>query len=161
MVRFAVIMFLAFVAMEFVSYLAHRYVYHTFLWILHKSHHAPRKGLFEWNDLFPTFFASIAILLMWYAVGDPSRNDILALTLGVTMYGLVYFVIHDLYAHRRMKSLSFRIPYLQQVKKAHMVHHQTGGEPYGLLLFTTPRRVREAAPDVPLDATAPEQLPRK
>jgi beta-carotene 3-hydroxylase len=155
MIRFAVIVIGAFVAMEFVSYLAHRFVYHKFLWILHKSHHTPRMGLFEWNDLFPVFFASISIVLMWYAVGDPSRSDVLALTLGVTMYGIVYLIIHDLYVHRRMKSLTFRVPYLQQVKKAHMVHHQTGGEPYGLLLFTTARHLRDAAPDLPQDATAP------
>jgi beta-carotene 3-hydroxylase len=152
MIRFLLILVAAFVVMEFVSYVAHRWIYHKLLWALHKSHHRPRKGLFEWNDVFPLTFASIAIVLMWYAVGDPGRSDILALTLGVTMYGIVYLVIHDLYVHRRMKSLAFRVPYLQQVKKAHMVHHQTGGEPYGLLLFTTPRRLRDAAPDVPLDA---------
>ena len=66
MIRFVVIMLSAFVAMEFVSYLAHRYVYHKLLWVLHKSHHVPRKGLFEWNDVFPTFFASIAIVLWHY-----------------------------------------------------------------------------------------------
>lgn len=151
--RFVLIMLAAFVMMEFISYLAHRFVYHGFLWVIHKSHHSPRKGLFEMNDLFPLFFSSISILLMWYAVGDPGRSDILALTLGVTMYGIIYLVIHDLYVHRRMKSLTFRIPYLREVKKAHMVHHMTGGEPYGLLLFTTPRKLREAAPDEPMDAT--------
>jgi beta-carotene 3-hydroxylase len=151
--RFIVIMFAAFVAMEGVSYVAHRFVYHGFLWILHRSHHTPRKGLFEWNDLFPLFFSLVSIGVMWFAVGDPGRSDILALILGVTMYGLIYSTIHDLYVHRRMNLPAPRIPYLQQVKKAHMVHHMTGGEPYGLLVFFTPRAVRDAAPDEPMDAT--------
>ncbi len=153
MIRFVFIMLAAFVAMEFFSYLVHRFVYHTLLWVLHKSHHTPRKGVFEWNDVFPMVFASISIYVMWYAVGDSTRGDLLALILGVTMYGMIYLVIHDLYVHRRMKSLTFRIHYLQQVKKAHMVHHLTGGEPYGLLLFWVPRHIRDAAPDEPQDAS--------
>jgi hypothetical protein len=40
-----------------------------------------------------------------------------------------------------MKSLAFRSQYLQRVKKAHMIHHQSGGEPFGLLLFSFPRNV--------------------
>jgi hypothetical protein len=30
---------------------------HGFLWVLHKSHHEPRKGAFELNDLFGFIFA--------------------------------------------------------------------------------------------------------
>jgi beta-carotene 3-hydroxylase len=151
--RFILITLTAFVLMEGVSYVAHRYVYHGLLWILHKSHHAPRKGVFELNDLFPLFFSLVAIGLMWYSFGYPERSDILAVTVGVTMYGIIYSTIHDLYVHRRMDLPSLRIPYLQQVKKAHMVHHMTGGEPYGLLVFFTPKHVRDAAPDEPMDAT--------
>lgn len=152
--RFILITLAAFVVMEGVSYVAHRYVYHGLLWVLHKSHHTPRKGFFELNDFFPLFFSLVAIGLMWYSFGYPERADILAATIGVTMYGIVYSTIHDLYVHRRMNLPSPRIPYLQQVKKAHMVHHMTGGEPYGLLVFFTPKHVRDAAPDEPMDATA-------
>lgn len=153
MIRFLVIVLVAFAAMELFSYLVHRYLYHTVFWFLHKSHHTPRTGRFEWNDVFPLTFSLISIGVIWYAVGDPNRSDLLAVMIGVSLYGLIYLVIHDLYAHRRMKSLAFRVPYLQQVKKAHMVHHQTGGEPYGLLIFTVPKQVRDAAPDEPADAT--------
>ena len=44
--RFVLIMLATFAVMEGVSYVAHRFVYHGFLWILHKSHHTPRKGFF-------------------------------------------------------------------------------------------------------------------
>ena len=138
MLRFIMIVVLAFVAMEGVSYAVHRYVYHGFLWFIHRSHHAPRKGRFEWNDLFPLHFASISIVLMMIGLSNPEARDILALSIGITLYGMVYLVIHDLYVHRRMQSLTFKNPFMLKIKKAHMVHHSHGGEPYGLLLFSLP-----------------------
>ena len=144
MIRFAVIVVLTFVAMEFVSYLAHRFVYHGPGWFLHRSHHTPREGMFEWNDVFPLIFASIAIFLMMTALAEPDGADLLALSIGITAYGLIYLVIHDLYVHRRMKSLKFRHPLMLKIKKAHMVHHTYGGEPYGLLFFVHPRHLRDA-----------------
>ena len=136
MIQYVAIALVAFVMMELVSYLVHRFVYHKILWVIHKSHHTPRTGLFELNDLFPVVFASLTILLIGYAVSLPNGMDLLALGVGITMYGAVYLMIHDLYVHRRMKSLSFRIPLLLKIKKAHMVHHTYGEEPYGLLLFS-------------------------
>jgi beta-carotene 3-hydroxylase len=147
MLRFTVFFVAAFITMEFVSYLAHRFVYHKLLWVFHESHHTPRKGAFEWNDVFPLFFASISIVVIWYAVGDPSRSDILALALGVTLYGMVYFFLHDIYVHRRIPGVVFRNPYMRRLKKAHMVHHAFGGEPYRLLLFHA-KDVRDPGSDV-------------
>jgi beta-carotene 3-hydroxylase len=138
MIRFALIVLIAFILMEFVSYLAHRYVYHKLLWVFHRSHHSPRTGPFELNDVFPLFFASISIILMFSALSDPAGSDLLALSIGITLYGLTYFFVHDLYVHRRVKRLRLRIPFLLQIKKAHAIHHR-----YGLLLFTNPRRVAE------------------
>jgi len=145
MIQYVAIALVAFVMMEFVSYLVHRFVYHKILWIVHKSHHTPRTGLFELNDLFPVAFASLTILLIGYAVSLPDGMDLLALGVGITMYGAVYLTIHDLYVHRRMKSLSFKIPILLKIKKAHMVHHTYGGEPYGLLLFSLRQMPAEQA----------------
>ncbi len=139
--RFVGIALAAFIAMEFVSYLVHRYVYHGFMWFLHKSHHTPRKGRFEWNDLFPLFFATVTMILMVVGLSDPSGMDLVALSIGITIYGGVYLVIHDLYVHGRMKSLTLKNRYLLRVKKAHMMHHASGEEPYGLLLFSFPEKV--------------------
>lgn len=131
----------SFVLMEFFAYLVHRFVYHGALWFIHKSHHAPRSGAFEWNDLFPLAFSAASIALMVYALSGTVGPDVLAATIGIISYGTTYFVIHDLYAHRRMKSLTFGLPYLRRLKKAHMVHHSLGGEPYGLLVFKLPKGV--------------------
>lgn len=135
MVRFIVILLVSCVAMEFVSYLAHRFVYHGFGWKLHRSHHEPRKGMFELNDIFPLIFSSIAISVMLFGLSDPSRSDIVAMSIGISAYGLIYFFIHDLYVHRRARGLRLRIPFLMKLKRAHAIHHAFGGEPYGLLFF--------------------------
>jgi beta-carotene 3-hydroxylase len=128
--------------MEFVAYLAHRYVYHKLLWVFHKSHHSPRTGPFEANDVFPVFFATVAVTIMLTALTDPVSADLLAVSIGVSLYGMIYLFIHDLYVHRRMKGLKLRIPFLIEVKKAHALHHRYGGEPYGLLFYTKRDRVR-------------------
>lgn len=142
MIRFAIILIVSFGVMEFVSYLAHRFVYHKFLWVLHKSHHSPRNGPFELNDLFPVFFAAASMFLMAKGLADPEAADLLAMSIGITAYGGVYFFIHDLYVHRRIKRLSLRLPFLLTIKKAHAIHHRNGGEPYGLLLFANPDQAR-------------------
>jgi beta-carotene 3-hydroxylase len=141
MIRFCAIVLVSFAAMELFSYLVHRFVYHGVFWFVHRSHHTPRTGLFEWNDVFPLLFSAVTIVMMMVALASPDGGDLLALSVGITAYGMVYLVIHDLYVHRRMKSLQFRSPYLLRVKKAHMVHHATGGEPFGLLFFALPPKL--------------------
>jgi beta-carotene 3-hydroxylase len=132
----------SFALMELVSYLAHRYIYHGIGWKLHKSHHEPRKGMFEWNDIFPMTFAAITMILLLYALAEPGRSELAAAGFGVMAYGLVYFFVHDLYIHRRARWLKLRIPFLQRLKQAHAIHHRYGGEPYGLLIVISPERLR-------------------
>jgi len=139
--RFAAIVVVSFVGMEFFSYLVHRFVYHKLMWILHKSHHTRRDGMFELNDLFPLTFATVTIVLMVKGIAEGSGSDLLAASIGIALYGMVYFTIHDLYVHRRAKVVSLKIPWLIKVKKAHALHHRYGGEPYGLLMFFNAERV--------------------
>ena len=141
MIAFAFIFLLTFLAMELFSYLIHRFVYHGIAWFVHKSHHAPRKGTYEWDDIFPLLFASVTAPLVIYAV-DSSRSPALtAVALGITAYGLIYFIVHDLYVHRRVKRFRLRIPFLRKLKQAHALHHRYGGEPYGLLFFADPAKM--------------------
>lgn len=143
MMRFALIVFVTFAAMELFSYIVHRFVYHGLLWVLHRSHHAPRYGAFELNDVFPAVFAATTIVLMITGLQAHDGGDLLAVSIGVTAYGMVYFFIHDLYVHRRVKAFRLRIPFLIRVKKAHALHHRYGGEPYGLLMFFNLQRVEK------------------
>lgn len=141
MIRFFFVVAVTVVGMEFFSYLIHRFIYHKILWVIHKSHHSKRHGPFELNDVFPVLFAGLSIVLMVIGLGRPGQPDVLAVSLGIIVYGTVYFVVHDVYVHRRVKGIRLRIPWLLPLKKAHAVHHRTGGEPYGLLFFVHPRQL--------------------
>jgi len=46
------IVFLTFIGMEGVAWLAHRYLMHGFLWFLHEDHHVKTPGALEKNDTF-------------------------------------------------------------------------------------------------------------
>jgi beta-carotene 3-hydroxylase len=139
MMRLIVIASAAFVAMEFFSYVVHRFVYHGLAWFIHKSHHTPRTGVFEWNDIFPAIFATATIAFTMYSLGESGAPEFTAAAVGITAYGIVYFIVHDLYVHRRMKRFPVKIAFLANVKRAHAVHHRFGGEPYGLLFFSDPK----------------------
>src|SRR5271167_4985830 len=92
----------AFLFMEGVAWFTHRYVMHGALWVWHRSHHEPRPGMFELNDLFAVVFATPAIVAIYFGVhGTPW---LLPIGLGITAYGFVYFVFHDGMVHQRFKA---------------------------------------------------------
>lgn len=113
-----------FAGMELAAWLMHRYLMHGPLWVLHASHHRPRTGWFEANDLFGVFFAVPSIILIYYGThGSPA---LLAVGLGMTAYGAAYFGFHDVVVHRRM-SHRYRPQsrYMQRIIRAHLIHHKT------------------------------------
>ncbi len=110
--------------MEAVAWVAHRYLMHGPLWFLHESHHRPRGGRFEWNDLFGVFFAVPSIILIY--LGTHGRPPLLWIGLGMAAYGLVYFGFHDVIVHRRLPlRLRPRGRYLRRIIQAHLIHHRT------------------------------------
>ena len=116
----------ALLAMEVVAYVAHKYLMHGPLWFLHRSHHVPHTGKFEWNDLFGLFFALPSIWLIHAGVRDGSW--MLPVGLGMTAYGAVYFLFHDVVVHRRLKIRRLpQWPYLRRILLAHLAHHRTHG----------------------------------
>ncbi|XP_028112188.1 beta-carotene hydroxylase 2, chloroplastic-like isoform X2 [Camellia sinensis] len=54
------------VGMEFWARWAHRALWHASLWHMHESHHKPREGPFELNDVFAIINAVPAIALLSY-----------------------------------------------------------------------------------------------
>ena len=50
--------------MELFAWAAHRWVMHGWGWGWHRSHHEPRGGWFEKNDLYAVVFAGVAIGLI-------------------------------------------------------------------------------------------------
>lgn len=127
----------AFAGMEGFAYLTHRHLMHGPLWFLHRSHHRPRRGFFEWNDLFGIVFSLPAIACIFLGA-NRGLPRLLPVGLGMTAYGLAYFLFHDVLVHRRVR-VRFRpgSKYLQRITREHLVHHKTtereGATSFGFL----------------------------
>jgi beta-carotene 3-hydroxylase len=137
--RFLLIFLTTFSAMEALAYFAHKYLFHGALWFLHKSHHFPRKGAFELNDLFGIFFIPISMALMGGWLAPDRVETTFPIGLGMTAYGAVYLFLHDIFTHRRIISINSRNKWLHEMRAAHRSHHSSlekkGQEPYGFVYF--------------------------
>ncbi len=123
----------SFLFMEFVAWFTHKFVMHGFLWILHKDHHTREHEPFEWNDLFALIFALPSIILI--LVGSKNFDYRFWVGIGIAMYGLAYFLFHDVLVHRRLPILDkIDNNYFKAVVKAHNDHH-LGGENFGFILM--------------------------
>ena len=129
---------LAFSFMEFMAWFSHKYIMHGFLWSLHKDHHIKdHDSWFERNDFFFIFYAvvSMAFVISWTELGFVYG---LPIAIGIFLYGLTYFIVHDIFIHRRFKL--FRNAnnwYAKGIRRAHKMHHKNikkgGGECFGML----------------------------
>ena len=66
-------------------------------------------------------------------------NFLFFIGLGIFLYGLTYFLVHDVFIHQRFKWLrNTRNWYARAVRKAHYVHHKyknkEDGECFGMLV---------------------------
>lgn len=110
------------VGMEGVAYITHKYVMHGWLWCLHKSHHQVRTGRFELNDWFAVIFSTPAITCI--AIGYFSSPTTYWLGWGITAYGAVYFLIHDVFVHKRVPhNYTPQKGYFRRILHAHRLHH--------------------------------------
>lgn len=92
-----------FISMEGATWLIHRYIMHGFLWILHRDHHDhSHDGKLERNDLFFFIFASPAIALLYIGVKQ-EFSYWFYIGLGISLYGMAYFFVHDIFIHQRAK----------------------------------------------------------
>lgn len=121
---YILIIFVTFLFMELVAWFLHKYIMHGFGWYLHEDHHRYTKGRFEKNDIFGLFFSilSFTLVLTGYLGGLDIRIPI---GIGVMMYGIGYFLVHDTFFHRRIK-IKYRpkSSYMKRVLYAHSIHHQ-------------------------------------
>jgi beta-carotene 3-hydroxylase len=141
-----------FLLMEPVIYLSHRFVMHGPGFGIHKTHHRAQDGGFELNDLYPLTSAGLTICAMAAGATWPALEPLLLVGTGVTVYGLAYEFVHDVYIHRRLPWLQPRpMRVLEYLKEAHRIHHLYGGEPYGMLFPIVPAALRERAARTPAD----------
>jgi len=129
------------VIMEFVAWLAHKYLMHGWLWSWHEDHHKPRHektGFFEKNDLFFLVFAIPSALSYMIGLATP-QFWLLFVGIGISIYGLIYFLIHDVYIHRRFNWFrQLDSTYSRAILRAHGDHHakttREGCVSFGLLV---------------------------
>lgn len=137
--QFVAFIVLGFVGLEFFSYIVHRWFFHGILWRIHESHHIATKGYFEINDIFSVIFGGVSVLLLVFAEYPLSESIAFPVGLGIVIYGVFYFIVHDLFTHRRFLKFSSDNKLLLTIRAAHQRHHQTadkiGIEPYGLFVF--------------------------
>ncbi|PZU58517.1 MAG: beta-carotene hydroxylase [Sphingobium sp.] len=130
-------------AMEGFAYAMHRWVMHGPGWVLHASHHRPRTGLWEANDLYFVIFAMPSILLLLGGVQWGWGDWATAMGAGVAGYGAIYLGFHDIIVHRRMPHhYVARSRYMKRIVQAHRLHHavetKAGTVSFGFLIARRP-----------------------
>ena len=130
------IILLTFVGMEVVAWFTHKYIMHGFLWFLHRSHHTRHPHALERNDWFFVYYGVLSTVLV--VAGSEQLDYRFWMGIGIGLYGLVYFLVHDVFIHRRLRLFGkTRNTYLKALDIAHKVHHKTpgrvGSESFGML----------------------------
>jgi len=111
-------------AMEVFAYVAHRWVMHGPGWFLHESHHRPRTGAFELNDLYAVIFAIPSILMLLGGVQLGWGDWAIWVGAGIAGYGAIYFGFHDVIVHKRIGHRYVpRSDYMKRIVQAHRLHH--------------------------------------
>ena len=129
---------IGFFATEFLAWFTHKFIMHGVAWYFHKDHHQKRVGFFENNVFLCLVFAIPSWLCImlgwmnynWYFVG---------FGFGIALYGVTYFLVHDVLIHRRFKWFdTINTPYVKGIRMAHKVHHKKltkeGGTCFSLLI---------------------------
>ncbi len=135
---FILIILFTFFIMEGITWLTHRFVMHGFLWYLHQDHHQPTGNKLEKNDAFFLIFA----IPSWLCIMLGLQHKIYwaaAIGFGIALYGLAYFVVHEVIIHQRFKWFTrSNNTYIRTIRWAHKIHHKHlykhQGESFGMLL---------------------------
>lgn len=136
----------AFVAMEPITAATHRWVMHGLGERLHRSHHRVQVGRFEANDAYPVTFAALVCVGLWAGFNQPGWAGLVPVGVGVTLYGIAYALVHDVYIHGRLRWFGHRrFAALDHLAAAHRIHHLYGGAPFGMLCPVVPRELRARA----------------
>lgn len=134
----SLIVFASFLCMEGVAWFTHKFIMHGLLWVLHKDHHKKESvGFLEHNDFFFLIFALPGIAGLFFGM-QQDYNFLFWIGLGITIYGLAYFFVHDIFIHQRFRLLrNADNNYFKAIRRAHKMHHKhlgkEEGECFGML----------------------------
>jgi beta-carotene 3-hydroxylase len=130
--------------MELFAWAAHKYIMHGWGWAWHRDHHEPHEGVLERNDLYAVVF-SVVVIAMFFAGGLWSPL-LWWIAMGITLYGLIYVLIHDGLVHQRFMRWVPRKGYAKRLVQAHRLHHATvgreGGVSFGFIVAGDPARLK-------------------
>jgi len=135
------------IVMEGVAYVAHRWVMHGPGWFLHASHHRPRTGNWEANDLYAVIFATPSITLIFGGVNLGWGAWTIWMGAGIAAYGAIYFGFHDVIVHKRLNHRYVpRSNYMKRIVQAHRLHHavetKDGTVSFGFLWAPPPEALK-------------------
>ncbi|MCL6523642.1 MAG: sterol desaturase family protein [Thermoflavifilum sp.] len=135
---YILIVVVTFFFMEGVAWFTHKYVMHGFLWVLHKDHHQKQPGFFEKNDAFFLIFAIPSFLCLYFGATQ-HIGWLAAIGTGILIYGIAYFLVHDVIIHQRFKWFTHsQNKYIRVLRWAHKMHHKhlskEDGESFGMLI---------------------------
>lgn len=138
---------LTIVAMEGIAAAVHRYIMHGPGWAWHRSHHEPRTGRFEKNDLYAVVFAGFSLL--FFGLLTRLSPYFWWVGAGMAVYGLLYALVHDGLVHRRFPlGRTPRSGYVKRLVQAHRLHHavreREGAVSFGFLYAPPLPRLRSA-----------------
>jgi beta-carotene 3-hydroxylase len=139
---YSLVILSAVVGMEFMAWFTHKFVMHGFLWQWHEDHHLPhheKKGFWEKNDRFFLVYAVPSAFCYIYGSANQIWT-IFCIGIGISIYGLIYFLIHDVYIHRRFSWFKLLDnAYSRAILRAHGAHHgkrtKEHTESFGLLVI--------------------------
>ena len=138
-----------YILMEGITWCTHKFVMHGWMWYFHEDHHQPRGGFFEKNDSFFLIFAVPSCLMIVF--GSMAAFDWrFFVGIGILLYGVSYFLIHDVLIHQRFDWFSRTDNlYFRAIRKAHKIHHKhlnkEDGECFGMLFVPRKYFVEAAA----------------
>ncbi|MEO1190568.1 MAG: sterol desaturase family protein [Pseudomonadota bacterium] len=133
------------IATEVAAAWIHRHVMHGWGWGWHRSHHEARKGYFERNDLYSLPFAALSTALC--VLGSLFFMPLLWVGVGLSVYGLLYYLVHDGLVHQRWPFRYVpRSGYLRRLYQAHRLHHavntKEGAVSFGFLFARPVAEIR-------------------
>ncbi|MES1974622.1 MAG: beta-carotene hydroxylase [Pseudomonadota bacterium] len=133
--------------MEGFAYVAHRWVMHGPGWFLHASHHRPRTGAWELNDLYAAIFAVPSFVLLLGGVQLGWWPGFTWIGAGIAAYGAIYFGFHDVIVHKRLNHRYLpRSAYMKRIIQAHRLHHvvetREGNVSFGFIYAPKPEALK-------------------
>lgn len=113
-------------------------------WGWHRDHHEPHTGLLERNDWHAAVFSVIATAL--FTAGALWSPLLWWISMGITMYGVIYAFVHDGLVHQRFMHWVPGKGYAKRMMQAHKLHHATvvkeGGVSFGFLFAAKPAELK-------------------